>query len=218
MAAALGTVAIVGGTGHLGLALARRLHRAGERVLIGSRDVARAESAAEAAGLGGAAGRHNVAAVREAAVIVIAVPYEGHEATLRLLAPNLAGKPVIETTVPYDKSTRSAHQPEGLSAAERAQRLAPEARLVAAFHTVSSTMLADQDRPAHGDVLFCGDDAGAKEIAGALIRTVGMRPVDAGPLTSARVLEQLGVLLLRLNRRYKRKDLGITVAGLPDER
>lgn len=214
MADVLDPVAIVGGTGHLGLGLARRLHRAGVRVVIGSRDAARAESAAETAGLGAAAGRNNIDAVREAAVIVIAVPYEGHEATLRLLAPHLTKKPVLETTVPYDKATRSAHQPEGLSAAERAQQLAPEARVVAAFHTVSSAMLADPDRPPHGDVLFCGDDSGAKETAEALIRVLGMRPLDAGPLSSARVLEQLGVLLMRLNRRYKRKDLGITIAGL----
>lgn len=208
------TVAIVGGTGHLGLGLARRLHRAGGRVFIGSRDAARAESAAETAGLGAAAGRSNIDAVREAPVIVIAVPYEGHEATLRLLAPHIAGKPVIETTVPYDKATHSAHQPGGLSAAERAQQLAPAARVVAAFHTVSSAMLADPERPLHGDVLFCGDDAGAKETAETLIRALGMHPVDAGPLSSAAVLEQLGVLLIRLNRRYKRRDLGITIAGL----
>jgi NADPH-dependent F420 reductase len=214
MPVGLGPVAIVGGTGRLGLAFACRLHRAGVRVLIGSRDTARAESAAETAGLGAAAGRSNIDAVREAAVIIIAVPYEGHEATLRLLASSLAGKPVLETTVPYDRATRSAHQPEGLSAAERAQRLAPEARVVAAFHTVSSAMLADPDRSPHGDVLFCGDDAGAKETAEALVRALGMRPVDAGPLRSARVLEQLGVLLIRLDRRYKRKDLGITIAGL----
>ena len=214
MPATLGPVAIVGGTGHLGLPLARRLHRAGERVLIGSRDAARAQSAAEDGGLGRAAGRSNAAAVREAAVVVIAVPYEGHEATLRLLAPDLAGKPVLETTVPYDKATRSAHQPDGLSAAERAQSLAPGARIIAGFHTVSALMLADVDRPAHGDVLLCGDDAGAKDIAASLVRAIGMRPVDAGPLRSARVLEQLAVFLLALNRRYRRKDLGITVAGL----
>ena len=78
MPATLGPVAIVGGTGNLGLPLAQRLHHAGERVLIGSRDAARAENAAEGGGLGRAAGRANAAAVREAAVIVIAVPYEGH--------------------------------------------------------------------------------------------------------------------------------------------
>ena len=209
-----GPVAIVGGTGHLGLALARRLHRAGERVLIGSRDAARAEGAAEGGGIGRAAGRGNVEAVREAAVIVIAVPYEGHEPTLRLLAADLAGKPVVETTVPYDRATRSAHQPEGQSVAERAQRFAPEAHVVAAFHTVSAAMLADLDRPAHGDVLYCGDDRGAKGTAAALIRAIGQRPVDAGALRNARVLEQLAVLLLGLNHRYKRKDLGISIAGL----
>ena len=69
-------------------------------------------------------------------------------------------------------------------------------------------------RPAHGDVLLCGDDAGAKDAAAVLVRAIGMRPVDAGPLRSARVLEQLAVLLLGLNRRYRRHDLGITIAGL----
>jgi NADPH-dependent F420 reductase len=209
-----GPVAIVGGTGALGLALARRLHRAGAGVLIGSRDAARAERAAEEGGLGSAAGRANLDAVRQAAVIVIAVPYEGHEPTLRALAPELAGKPVVETTVPYDRAARSVHHPEGLSAAERAQGLAPDARIVAAFHTVSAPMLADPKRPLHGDVLYCGDDRGAKDAAAALIRAIGMRAVDAGPLRNARVLEQLAVMLFGLNRRYKRTDLGITVAGL----
>jgi hypothetical protein len=207
-------VAIVGGTGHLGLALARRLHLAGTRVLIGSRDPARAEHAAEEGGLGRAAGRTNAEAAHEAAVIIITVPYAGHEATLRLLAPELAEKPVIETTVPYDRLTRTADQPGGVSAAERAQQFAPGARVVAGFHTVSATMLAAPDRPLHGDVLLCGDDAEAKAIAAALAESIGMRPVDAGPLRSARVLEQLGVLLLGLNRRYKQKDLGIAIAGL----
>jgi NADPH-dependent F420 reductase len=209
-----GPVAIVGGTGQLGLALARRLHRAGVAVLIGSRDPARAESAAERGGLGAAAGRANAEAVREAGLVVIAVPYEGHEPTLRALALGLAGKPVVETTVPYDRAARSVHHPEGLSAAERAQRLAPDARITAAFHTVSAAMLADPQRALHGDVLFCGDDRGAKDHAAVLIRAIGMRAVDAGPLRNARVLEQLAVMLFGLNRRYKRPDLGITIAGL----
>ena len=214
MPAAVGPVAIVGGTGHLGLPLARRLHRAGARVLIGSRDGSRAERAAEDAGLGRAAGRENDVAVREAALVVIAVPYEGHESMLRSLAPDLAGKPVLETTVPYDRATRTTHHPGGLSAAERAQQLAPGARIVAGLHTLSAAMLADLDRPVHGDALLCGDDSEAKEMATALVRAIGMRPVDAGPLRNARLLEQLAVLLMGLNRRYKRKDLGITVAGL----
>ena len=214
MPAAMGPVAIVGGTGHLGLPLARRLHRAGARVLIGSRDGSRAERAAEDAGLGRAAGRENAVAVREATLVVIAVPYEGHESMLRSLAPDLAGKPVLETTVPYDRATRTAHHPGGLSAAERAQQLAPGARIVAGLHTLSAAMLADLDRPVHGDALLCGDDSEAKEMATALVRAIGMRPVDAGPLRNARLLEQLAVLLMGLNRRYKRKDLGITVAGL----
>lgn len=209
-------IAIIGGTGHLGLGLARRLRQAGARPLIGSRDLQRARTAAEEAGLPAGQGRTNAEAAEIADLVILTVPLDGHEATLRHLAPSLGGKVVLETTVPYDRQTRAVILPDGISAAERAQRLVPHSRIVAGFHTVSAVMLADLTRPPRGDVLLCGDDASAKDAAFALVRAIGMRPVDAGGLVSARVLEHLAGLLLGLNRRYKTKDLGIVIAGLAD--
>lgn len=207
-----GRIAIIGGTGHLGLGLARRLARAGAPVVIGSRDAARARAAA--AGLPGAAARTNAQAAGEADLIILTVPFEGHEPTLRVLAPTLDGKVVLDTTVSYDRQARAVVLPDGMSAAERAHHLVPRARVVAGFHTVSSIMLSDLAQPLRGDVLLCGDDVEAKEHVAGIVRLIGMRPVDAGGLHQSRTLEQLAGLLLGLNRRYKQKDLGIAIVGL----
>jgi len=209
-------IAIIGGTGRLGLGLARRLARggAGDRVLIGSRDPARARTAAADAGLGADRGRGNAEAAEIAETVILTVPFEAHEATLRALAPVLDGKILVDTTLSYDRNTRAVVLIDGLSAAERARRFVPRARVVGGFHTVSWTMLAHLDRTLHGDVLLCGDDAEAKDRVGALVRAIDMRAVDVGPLANARLLEQLGGLLLQINRRYKKKDLGIAIAGL----
>lgn len=207
-------IAIIGGTGRLGLGLTRRLSRTPTPVLVGSRDQNRARAAAMEAGLGAGQGRTNVDAAREADLVILAVPIEGHEPTLRALAPYLGGKVLLDTTVHYERKTRSVLLPDGISAAERAQRLVPQARVVSGFHTVSAAMLADLERPAQGDVLLCGDDAGAKAPVAAMVRSIGMRPVDAGALATSRLLEQLAGLLIDLNRRYKKKDLTIQIAGL----
>lgn len=210
----IGRVSIIGGTGHLGLALARRLGRANVEVRIGSRDPQKARAAALAAGLDADRGCVNVEAAGIAEIAVITVPFEAQEATLLTLREHLNGKVVLETTVPYDRASRTIVLPAEISAAERAAQLLPSAAVVSGFHTVSSSMLADLTRPLHGDVLLCGDDARAKARAAALVQAIGMRPVDAGPLRSARVLEQFAGLLLQLNRRLRKHDLGIMIAGL----
>jgi NADPH-dependent F420 reductase len=206
-------VAIIGGTGHLGHALARRLHAAGTDVVVGSRDAARAQEAARSIGLPADAGRSNVEAAGWASVVVVTVPHEAHRQILAAIAPATAGKVVVDTTVPFGR-TGEMGLPGGGSAAEEARGLLPAARLVAGFHTVSASMLADLTRPPHGDVLLCGDDPGAKELVAGLVRLLGMRAVDTGKLGQARILEQLVGLLIAINRRYKRRDLGIAIAGL----
>ncbi len=206
-------VAVIGGTGRLGGALARRLHGVGVDVLLGSRDVTKAQTAARSSGLSPEAGRHNREAAGAAGVIVVTVPYAAHREILLDIAAAAAGKIVVETTVPPAGSGPAGRPPAG-SAAEDARTLLPGARIVAGFHTVSAPMLADLTRPPHGDVLLCGDDAGAKDTAAALVRAIGMRAVDAGPLAHARVLEPLAWVLMMINKRYKRRDLGIQIAGL----
>jgi NADPH-dependent F420 reductase len=133
---------------------------------------------------------------------------------LRALGPLLEGKIVVDTTVSYDRQARAVVLVDGMSAAERAQRVLPHARVVAGFHTVSSIMLSDLEQPLRGDVLLCGDDADAKNRVGTIVRDIGLRSVDAGALVQSRLLEQLAGLLLGLNRRYKKKDLGIAIVGL----
>lgn len=221
-------VAIIGGTGRLGLGLARRLQAAAVEVVLGSRDPARAETAAQSIGLPARAGRANVDAAEMAEVIIVAVPYDAHMPILSGIADATAGKVVVDTTVPFaDSALRlpsgrpersrtgaAGKGPAESSAAEGARRMLPRARVVAGFHTVSAPMLADLAKPPHGDVLLCGDDEDAKEVVARLVRAIRMRPVDVGPLSQARVLEQLALLLLTLNRRYKKRDLGIQIAGL----
>ncbi len=207
-----GRVAIVGGTGRLGLALARRLHRAGVGVVLGSRDASRARAAARSIDLPAHAGRLNADAAAAADVIIITVPYDGHRQTLTGIAEAAAGKVVVDATVPYGRPVDAARP--AAAAAEETRALLPAARVVAGFHTVSAPMLADLTNPPHGDVLLCGDDSGAKDIVAGLVRRIGMRPVDAGPLAQARTLEQLAGLLVTLNKRYKKRDLGIAIAGL----
>ncbi len=206
-------VAIVGGTGRLGLALARRLRAAAVDVVLGSRDPARAETVARSIGLPPRAGRANVDAAAAAEVIIVTVPYDAHTQILSGIADATAGKVVVDATVPFVGSA-AVRAPAAGSAAEEARGMLPRAHLVAGFHTVSAPMLADLTHPPHGDVLLCGDDHDAKDVVAGLVRSIGMRPVDVGPLAQARTLEQLAGLLLIVNKRYKRRDLGIQIAGL----
>ena len=109
----------------------------------------------------------------------------------------------------------SVHVPEGLAATIVAQRLVPAARVVGALHHVSSVHLGDLEHRLDGDVLVCGDDVAAKDVAIALIGDLGMRGLDAGPLVNAVALEAMTAVLLYLNKRYQRPGLGLRIAGLP---
>lgn len=213
------SVAVIGGTGRLGRGLASRLAHAGVDVIIGSREEARARSAASALGFGKLSGLMNRHAARSAEVIVVTVPYDGHRSVLEAIANETVAKVVLDTTVPLTTTApmRVVRPPAG-SAAEEAQQMLPQARVVGGFHTVSGWMLADFSRDLHGDVLLCGDDVGAKEIIATLARAIGMRPVDVGPLAHAHALEQLGGLLLAMNEQYSRPDLGIRITGLDEPR
>jgi len=206
-------VAIIGGSGHLGLGLARRLHGAGVDVMVGSRDAARAQAAARSIGLSSDAGRLNLDAARWATVIVVTVPYEAHRQTLESIAPVVSDKIVVDTTVRLSRSGERPTPAHG-SAAEEARELLPTAHVVAGVHTVSAAMLADPAQRLHGHVLLCGDDPSGKERVAEMIRLLGMRAVDTGKLGQAGILESLAGLLLAINRRYKRRDLGIEIAGL----
>jgi len=215
-------IAVIGGTGPQGRGLAYRWARAGHTVLIGSRSAERAEATAaeirdRAPGASVASGV-NDAVARDAEVVLLAVPYDGHDALVASLAPVLADTTVISCVNPlgFDAQGPYGLDVPGGSAAEEAASLLPDAHVVAAFHHVSAPSLWKSSDPlAHEDVLVCGDDDCAKAVAIELARCVtGRDGVDAGRLRMARQLEPLTAVLISVNKRYKVRS-GVAISGLP---
>lgn len=222
-------VAVVGGTGDLGFGLVVHLARAGREVVIGSRSEERGAEAADRANeaLGEAgidaasvAGTENAKAVGEAEVTFVSVPYAGQAEIYRSIRDHLPpGAVVCDTTTPLATAVGGRPwqvlRPWQGSAAEQARALLPEeARLVSGFHTVSAEMLQDVAGESEGDVLLCGDDAEAKAVVGELVEAVpGLRWVDCGPLSMARILEPLTAVLVSVNRRYGLRESGVRLVG-----
>ena len=215
-------IAVVGGTGPQGRGLAYRWARHGHRVVLGSRSVERADEVAALirsrvpdATVSGAA---NADAAADAEVVVLSVPYGGHDELVASLADRLAGKVVISCVNPlgFDKQGPYGLDVPGGSAAETAAALAPDARLVGAFHHVSAvTLWGDEDYLDHEDVLVCGDDQEAKAVAVGLARDVTSHDgVDAGRLRIARQLEPWSAVLISINKRYRTRS-GTWISGLP---
>ena len=210
----MATIGFIGGTGPEGLGLAMRLALADDRVLIGSRRPERAEAAAQqvrdalavvgrTADAGGGVNRD---VVREADVIIIVVPFDGHEATLNDLRDDIGSKIVVDAAVPLEfvNGQPGVVAVEQGSATEQAQALLPDARVVGAFHNLSARKLQALDDEMEGDVLITGDDAEAKQtVIGMVGRMPRLRPVDAGALVMSSFVEGITALILSINRRYK---------------
>ncbi len=219
-------IAIIGGTGPQGMGLALRWARAGETVVIGSRDAARAQQAAETIrGRAGAearvSGMENSAAVAAADVLALTVPFEGAAALLKELKPALrAGSVLIDTTVPLaasvgGRASRTLGVWQG-SAAQQTAELAPKGvSVVAAFQNVAADLLNGDDA-VDCDVVVCSDDPGATQVAIELASKIpGIRAIDGGKLENARIVEQITALLVGLNIRHKGHG-GIRITGLPE--
>lgn len=212
------TVAIVGGTGNLGGALALRLGAPGVKIIIGSRDAEKAKKAVEtlrpSLRAGEIEGTTNQGAVKGADFVVIAVPYEGHAQMVSDLKGQLAEKIVIDTVVPLNKG-RPFVPPAGSALQEAQQILAGEAPVVGALHNISAVDLGEVDAPL-GDVLVCGDNAEAKQKVMEIIRRIGARAFDGGPAANAYVIEGLTGVIISLNRKYKSKHGSIKITGIDD--
>jgi NADPH-dependent F420 reductase len=206
-------VAILGGTGSFGGALARRLVDVGEEVVIGSREAERARAAAEELG-GGATGAANEEAVGAVDLAVLAVKADGALDTAHAVAGALADTPLLSVAslIEFRRGVGMLPDPEGRSLAERVQDVVP-APVAAGLHSIAAASLDAE--PPDEDALVCGDDERAKELALELAgKVVAGRALDAGPLASARALEGLTAVIVNLNRRYK-AHAGIRVTGIP---
>jgi NADPH-dependent F420 reductase len=225
-------IAVIGGTGDLGLGLALRWGRAGAQVLIGSRDENKAKQAAQKVTEMIAAdaavpsvkisvrGLENAAAAAEASIVVLAVPIVAHASILKSIRGSMKDAILVDATVPLaaamgGKPTRMLNLWQG-SAAEQARELAPPGiPVVAAFHNISAVVLQDISATPECDILLCGDDQKSKEVVSSLVKLIpGLRPVDAGPLEMARIAESITALLISVNKRYGGAHCGIRITGL----
>jgi NADPH-dependent F420 reductase len=219
-------IAILGGTGAEGSGLAYRLAKAGEHILIGSREAARAQETArllrERIGVGAQMeGMDNPSAAAACNVAVLTVPFSGAAALLKQLKSVWKpGTIVIDATVPLaaavgGAATRMLGVWQG-SAAEQTKELLPAGMsLAAAFQNLGAETLTG-DEPVDCDVLVCSDDEKAKQVASELVSKIpGARPLNGGKLENARIVESLTALLIGLNMRYKVHGAGIRFTGLP---
>ena len=220
-------IAILGGTGPAGTGLALRWARAGETIIIGSRDAQRARDVAarirDRAGLETfVSGMENSAACAAADILMLTVPFETQAAVLKQLKPAITeGSILIDATVPLaagvgGRASRTLGVWQG-SAAQQAAELAPKGvSVVAAFHNVSAELL-NGDAPLDCDVIVCSDDPDAAQLTRELAAKIpGVRAIDGGKLENARIVEQITALLIGLNIRHK-GHAGIRITGLPPQ-
>lgn len=214
------TICIVGGTGAEGSGLAARWAASGHRVIIGSRDEAKGRSTADA--LNALTGNGNVESMESgkgvlaADVVVLTVPFAAQKSTVEALKNQLAGKILIDVTVPLVPPKVSVAQlPETDSCVVAIQRLLGEqTKVVSAFQNVSAHKLKDLNYKIDCDVLVASDDAEARQIGIALAGDAGLRGIDVGALANSVVAESLTSALIWINRKYKIPDAGVRITGL----
>ncbi len=218
-------IAVIGGTGPAGMGLAFRWARAGETIIIGSRDEQRAQQAAASIQqrLGGQAkisGMENTAACAASDILMLTVPFEGQAALLKKLKPAItAGSILIDATVPLaagvvGRASRTLGVWQGSAAQQAAELVPKEVSVVAAFHNVSAEVL-NGDAALDCDVIVCSDDPDAAQLTRELAAKIpGVRALDGGKLENARIVEQITALLVGMNIRHK-GHAGIRITGLP---
>ena len=218
-------IAIIGGTGPAGMGVALRWARAGETIIIGSRDAQRAQQTAaaiqqKAGPQAQVSGMENAAACAAADILVLTVPFEGQAALLKHLKPAItAGSILIDATVPLaasvgGRASRTLGVWQGSAAQQTAELVPKEVSVVAAFHNLSADLL-NGDAPLDCDVIVCSDDPDAAQLTRELAAKIpGVRAIDGGKLENARIVEQITALLIGLNIRHK-GHAGIRITGLP---
>ena len=219
-------IAVIGGTGPAGTGIALRWARAGEAVIIGSRDAARAEQKAEeirnrVGQNAQVSGMENSAACAAADLLMLTVPFEGQAALLKQLKPSIrTGSILIDATVPLaasvgGRASRTLGVWQGSAAQQSAELVPSGVSVVAAFHNLSADLLNGED-DLDCDVIVCADNPDAILVTMELAAKIkGVRAIDGGKLENARIVEQITALLVSLNIRHKGHS-GIRITGLPD--
>lgn len=212
------TLGIIGGSGALGQGLATRWLSAGYKIIIGSRDVAKAREAAlrlqERTGSKEVAGDRNEAAALASDIVIITVPFSAHTETLKAISASVRGKIVVDTTVPLrpPKAGTVSLPQEGCAAKIAQAVLGSNVAVVSAFHNVAAAKLLKPD-PVDCDVLVCGDDENARNEVVVLARAAGLHGMHAGPLANSAATEAMTSLLIWINRRYKVEGSGLRITG-----
>jgi len=221
MATVFHVISVLGGTGAEGSGLALRLALAGHRVILGSRNPEKAAKVcAELNGrLTTASVTHmdNRAAAAAGEIVLLTVPYSAQRATVEEVRSALAGKILIDATVPLvpPKVARVQLPPGGTAVAAIQHLLGHSVRVVSAFQNVSSHQLQDPQHKVDCDVLVCGDDAAARQTVIELARDMGLRAHHAGPICNSAAAEALTSVLIAINIRYKISGTGIRITGVP---
>jgi NADPH-dependent F420 reductase len=213
-------IALIGGTGPEGRGLALRFAATGHSIVIGSRSGERAHAAATEIGdrLVGAdiVGTSNLAAAQTGEIVILTIPYDGMDATLRELEPVVGGKIVVSAVAPVEfvEGRPVTHRPEAGSAAQRAQQLLPGARVVSAFQTIDAHQLGSLDHAIDTDVVVCSDDGEARrEIVSLANQIAGVRGLSGGRLAASHYVEVWTALLITMNRIYKTHS-GLRLTGI----
>jgi NADPH-dependent F420 reductase len=214
-------IAVIGGTGKEGNALAYRFAKAGIPVIIGSRDAAKGENAAREMnarlGSSNVSGTSNREAATRADIVLLAVPYAGMTPILEDLRDAVQGKIVINVASSLDPERKSRAKPPaaGSVTAEVQQFFGASARVVCAFQNIAPEKLEAVEEKIETDVIVCGDDKDARATVVELIRRIGIEAFDGGALANAVAVEALTAILIAVNIKYKVRGAGIRITGVP---
>jgi NADPH-dependent F420 reductase len=220
-------IAIIGGTGDQGLGLALRFAQSGEQVLVGSRDIKKAENAVilikdmlNNKDLPNVSAMTNEEATTNADIIILTVPLQAQMITLKSIKDHIQGKIFVDATVPLEgciggKPTRFVDLWEGSAAERSAAFLGKEARVVSAFSNISAASLTNINHSVECDCLISGDDPEANKPVMELAEKIsGVRAIECGPLENARIVEKITPLLINLNIQNRIRLAGIRITGL----
>ena len=220
------TIAVIGGTGDQGFGIVLRLAKAGEKIVIGSRQQQKAEDAAKRArsilGEGYRVdGMENPKAAAAADIIIMSVPFAAHVDMVKSVVDSITPEDIfVDVVVPLSTAVGGGASTalgvwEGSAAQQAMRLLPPRTKIASAFHNVVAEALQDLGREVDCDVIVCSDAQDTRKVVMDLVaRVPGVRAVDGGRLENSRIVEQLTALLIGINIRYKVRDAGIRITGI----